>query len=143
MSILYLSFYATFGLYHLLPQATAFVLMVMVTAMAGALALRYDAMAIAALGMLGVYATPILLSSGQDAPWTFFSYLFLIDAGAVALARPRRWRPLDLMAFIAIGCNWLIGFGARQTYKLLLLIVPLAVSMSFFSSPTSTVRTRG
>jgi hypothetical protein len=38
----------------------------------------------------------------------------------------------NLMAFIAIGCNLLIGFGARQTYKLLLLIVPLAVSVSFF-----------
>src|SRR5205085_7934714 len=44
ISILYLSFYATFGFYHLLPQAAAFVLMVAVTAMAGALALRYDSM---------------------------------------------------------------------------------------------------
>jgi uncharacterized membrane protein len=110
VSILYLSFYATFGLYHLLPQATAFVLMVMVTAMAGALALRYDAMAIAALGMLGGYATPILLSTGQDAPWTFFSYLFLIDVGAVALARPRRWRPLDVMAFIATAILYVAWF---------------------------------
>ncbi len=38
----------------------------------------------------------------------------------------------NLMAFIAIGCNLLIGFGARRTNKLLLLIVPLAVSVSFF-----------
>ncbi len=101
VSILYLSFYASFGFYHLLPQAAAFVLMMMVTAMAGALALRYDSMAVAALGMLGGYATPLLLSTGQDAPWTFFSYLFLIDVGAVAIARPRRWRPLNLFAFLA------------------------------------------
>ena len=70
IGILYLSFYATFGFYHLLPQAAAFVLMAMATALAGALALRYNAMAIAALGMLGGYATPVLLSAGQDAPWT-------------------------------------------------------------------------
>jgi uncharacterized membrane protein len=101
VSILYLSFYATFGFYHLLPQAAAFVLMVMVTAMAGALALRYDAAAIAALGMLGGYATPLLLSTHHDAPWTFFSYLFLIDLGGVAVARVRRWRSLTLLAFLA------------------------------------------
>src|ERR1700735_2576027 len=89
VSILYLSFYASFAFYHLLPQSAAFVLMVMVTAMAGALALRYDSMAIAALGMLGGYATPLLLSTGEDAPWTFFSYLFVIDVGAIAIARPK------------------------------------------------------
>ena len=100
-SILYLSFYASFGFYHLLPQAAAFVLMAMLTALSGALALRYDSIAIGALAMLGGYATPLLLSTGQDAPWTFFSYLLLIDVGAVAMARPRRWRPLDLLAFIA------------------------------------------
>ena len=101
VSILYLSFYATFGFYHLLPQAAAFVLMVLVTAMAGVLALRYNSAAIAALGMLGGYATPLLLSTHHDAPWTFFSYLFLIDLGGVAVARVRRWRSLTLLAFLA------------------------------------------
>jgi hypothetical protein len=37
-----------------------------------------------------------------------------------------------LMRAIAIGCNFLIGYGARRRDIILLLIVPLAVSMSFF-----------
>ncbi len=37
-----------------------------------------------------------------------------------------------LMATIAIGANVLIGYGARWTDWRLLLIVPLAVSLSFF-----------
>ncbi len=131
VSILYLSFYATFGLYHLLPQATAFALMAMVTLMAGALALRYDAMAIAALGMLGGYATPILLSTGQDAPWTFFSYLLLIDVGAVALAHPRRWRPLDLMAFIATAILYVSWFG--EWFKPEKQIVATAAPLAFYA----------
>ena len=101
VAILYLSFYASFGFYHLLPQAAAFVLMAMTTAMAGALALRYGAMAIAVLGLAGGYSTPVLLSTGQDAPWSFFGYLFLLDLGAIVMARSRRWRALDAMAFIA------------------------------------------
>src|SRR5438045_2056950 len=50
IAILYLSFYSSFGFYHLIEPAFAFVLMALTTAMAGALALRYDASAIAALG---------------------------------------------------------------------------------------------
>lgn len=42
---------------------------------------------------------------------------------------PEAW---SLMAAIAILCNLMIGYGARRTSGLLLLIVPLAVSISFF-----------
>ena len=37
-----------------------------------------------------------------------------------------------LMRAIAFGCNFLIGYGARRRAAVLLLIVPLAVSISFF-----------
>jgi hypothetical protein len=37
-----------------------------------------------------------------------------------------------LMVAIAIGCNLLIGYGARRTDKLLFLVLPVAVSISFF-----------
>ena len=37
-----------------------------------------------------------------------------------------------LMAVIAIGCNLLIGYGAHRTNGLLFLVLPLAVSVSFF-----------
>lgn len=131
VSVLYLSFYASFGFYHLLPQAAAFALMVIVTAMAGALALRYDAMAIAALGMVGGYATPLLLSTGQDAPWTFFSYLFLIDLGAVAIARVKRWRPIDLMAFVATTLLYFSWFG--EWFKPEKQIVATAAALAFYA----------
>lgn len=111
ISILYLSFYASFGFYHLLPQPAAFVLMVMVTAMSGALALRYNAAAIAALGMLGGYVTPILLSTGHDAPWPFFSYVLLIDVGALVIARQRRWPILELFASVGTVTLYLLWFG--------------------------------
>jgi hypothetical protein len=37
-----------------------------------------------------------------------------------------------LMRAIALGSNFLIGYGARRGDRVLLLIVPLAVSLSFF-----------
>jgi hypothetical protein len=37
-----------------------------------------------------------------------------------------------LLAVIGMGCNFLIGFGAHRTSTILFLILPLAVSVSFF-----------
>ena len=68
-AILYLAFYAAFGFYKLVPPGLAFVLMVSAVALAGGLALRYNAPAIAALSLAGGYATPLLLSTGEDRPW--------------------------------------------------------------------------
>ena len=101
IAILYLSFYSSFGFYHLIEPPLAFALMVLTTAMAGVFALRYDASAIAALGLLGGFATPLLLSTGQDRPWVLFSWMLLLNLGALAAARLRKWRALEALAFAA------------------------------------------
>jgi uncharacterized membrane protein len=101
IAILYLSFYASFGFYHILDSGFAFVLMALTTAMGGVLALRYDAQAIAALGLLGGYATPVLLSTGEDRPWVLFSYVLVLNFGALAAARFRKWKVLEGLAFLA------------------------------------------
>ncbi len=105
LAILYVSFYAAFGLYRLIPQPAAFGLMLLNTAAAGALALRYSAAAIAALGLFGAYLTPVVLNTGQDAPWFFFSYVLLLGVAACALSRRRGWRMLEPLALA--GTAWL------------------------------------
>ena len=112
IAVLYLSFYASFAFYHLVPQAAAFLLLSLTTVVAGALALRYNSPAIAALGMSGGYASPILLSSGEDRPWTFFGYLLLLNIGALSIARTRAWRLLEWLAFCAtwyLYASWYPG----------------------------------
>jgi uncharacterized membrane protein len=101
IAILYLTFYASFAFYGLVPYAPAFVLLVCCTALACALALRYDAAIIATLGLLGGYSTPVLLSRGQDSPWMFFGYILLLDAAAVWLHRLRSWRQLSALSMAA------------------------------------------
>jgi len=73
IGIVYLALYAAFNFYHLIPQAAAFVLMALSTVMAAALALRYNSFAIAALGLAAAFATPLLLSTGEDHPWFLFN----------------------------------------------------------------------
>jgi uncharacterized membrane protein len=88
-AILYLAFWASAAMYHLIPSVAAFALMALVTATCGLLAVRRSSIAIAILGLFGGFATPILLSSGQDRPVELFAYLFVLNAGASFVAKRR------------------------------------------------------
>ena len=102
VAILYLSIYAAFDFYHLVPQPIAFFLMALVTAAALLIALYYDARAIALLGWAGGFLTPLLLVTTELNTLGLFVYLTLLDAGLIAiLVRRRRWRLLELLAVAA------------------------------------------
>jgi hypothetical protein len=104
IGFLYLSCWAAFALYHVVPQSAAFAAMVLVTAGAGALSLRYESQAVALLGLAGGFATPLLLSSATDA-WFVFAYALVLDAGAALATRRRQWRwtePIALIGTIAL-----------------------------------------
>ncbi|MCU1272615.1 MAG: putative rane protein [Bryobacterales bacterium] len=113
IAILYLSFYASFAFYHLLPQAWPFILMAVTTVVSAALALRYAAPAIAALGLIGGYLTPVLLSTGVDRPAVLFGYIMLLDVGAVTLVRVRRWRGFEVLAFVATAFLYWTWFATH------------------------------
>ena len=98
IAFLYLSIWAAFALYHLIGQATAFGLMAVATASAGTLALRYEGLAIAVLGLSVGYATPLLLEVDRH-PWFVLSYALLLNFASAVAARVRRWRWLEGLAF--------------------------------------------
>lgn len=114
LALLYLSFYAGFGFYHLLPQATAFLLMCLTTATAAILALHYDSQAVALLGLAGGYLTPILLATGENQMWILAGYSSMLNLGALAIARMKRWPALEYLAsqatallFLGWASQWL------------------------------------
>ncbi|HYL76737.1 MAG TPA: DUF2339 domain-containing protein [Bryobacteraceae bacterium] len=113
LGVLYLSVYAAFGYYHLIPQPLAFVFMVATTALAAALALRYESVAMAVLGLIGGYLTPIMLSTGEDHPWFLFNYVLLLNIGAMALVRIKKWQLLELESFAATAILYGAWFADR------------------------------
>src|SRR5919107_1042817 len=82
--ILYLSIYASYNFYPLLDQPVAFLLMALVTTAAVLLSVRLNALAIAILGLVGGFLTPVLISSGRDNEVALFTYVALLDAGVLA-----------------------------------------------------------
>lgn len=112
LALLYLSFYAGFSFYHLLPQTTAFLLMCLTTAAAAMLALHYDSQAVALLGLAGGYLTPVLLSTGENHMWVLAAYTSMLNFGALAIARMKRWPAMEYLAWPATAVLFL-GWAAQ------------------------------
>ena len=108
LALLYLSFYATFGFYQLLPQGVAFLLMAATTMTAGGLAFYYGSRVVAMLGLIGGYLTPVVLSTGENRVWTLAGYTLLLNLGALSMARLRRWRSI---AYVALAGNYFLYAG--------------------------------
>lgn len=91
---LYLSLWGAFQIYHLIPAAAAFVAMIVVTASTIVLALSQNAELLASFALIGGFATPVLLSTGQNHEAVLFSYVCLLDAGILEMTAAKPWRRL-------------------------------------------------
>jgi uncharacterized membrane protein len=94
IAILYATLFAVHALWHLLPSMVVFGGMLIVTAVAVALSIRRESLFIALLGMMGGFATPALISTGENRPIGLFSYLLLLNAGLAWVAYRKRWPAL-------------------------------------------------
>ncbi len=109
VATLYLTIYAATRFFGLMPAGTAFASMVAVAALAAGLALRQGASALAIIGALGGYATPLLLATGSGDARLLFGYYLVLDIGLVAVAWRLRSRVLNLIGFFAtfvIATTW-------------------------------------
>jgi uncharacterized membrane protein len=98
IAILYATLFALHGVWHLWPAWAAFAGMLVVTAITVWLSSRRDSVFIALLGLLGGFATPALLSSGENRPIALFSYLLLLNGGLSWIAYRKRWPLLTALS---------------------------------------------
>ena len=59
------------------------------------------------LGLGGGYLTPVLLSTGENHMWTLAGYTSMLNLGALAIARVKRWPALEYLAWPATGMLFL------------------------------------
>jgi uncharacterized membrane protein len=89
--------WAAYALYNFIGAGTAFVILGIVALATLAAALLHGP-ALAGLGLVGAYVTPLIVSTGQANFWALYIYLAVVTAAAFALARARLWRWLALTA---------------------------------------------
>jgi uncharacterized membrane protein len=128
---LYLSLWAAFQLYHLLPATVALAAMVLVTAWNAFMAWSQNSQLLAAYALAGAFATPLLLSTGGNHEIFLFTYILAIDVATVTLVRLKPWPrllfgafPATVAFFIAWYTEWYGAYGTQP---------PLAITTVFIA----------
>ena len=103
-TVAYADVYAAYALYGFIAPGAAFLLLGIVALATLAAALLHGP-ALAGLGLIGAYVTPLLVASDDPDYWALYIYLAVVTAAAFALARLRMWRWLALTA-IALSVAW-------------------------------------
>lgn len=147
--VLYLTLWAAFQLYQLLPAPAALLAMLLVTVWNAWMAWSQDAELLAAYALAGGLATPLLLATGGDHEIFLFTYLFAIDLASVALARLRGWPrllPGAFLATVAYFIGWYTSFfhppALAVTNLFVLLLAGVFITPPLLPSPLATDRPR-
>jgi hypothetical protein len=149
--ILYAAFWAAHVVYQLIPMGLSFALMVLTTAVCCLLAVRDASFLVAVLGLVGGFATPLVLASGADRPIGLFGYVLLLDLGLLFVGRRRRWPSLGVLSLAGTALMqglWIVarmgpdrlvlGLAILGLFSALFAIAGGAAFKTSGSDPTST-----
>ncbi|MGX9727433.1 MAG: DUF2339 domain-containing protein [Candidatus Electronema sp. VV] len=140
IGIMYLTVFAAFKLYHLLPSPLAFAVMLGLVVTSTALALLQDSSPLAQFGAAGGFLAPVLLSTGSGNHVALFSYYALLNSGILAVSWFKAWRSLNLLAFLftlGIGSMWGLNsyqpqhFATAEPFLILFFLMFNAIGVLF------------
>lgn len=140
VGILYLTLFAAFRLYDLVPAGLAFPLLILFSAFAMALAVLQDSRSLAILSIAGGFLAPVLTSTGSGSHIALFSYYTILNLGIFGVAWFKSWRLLNLVGFVftfLIGTAWGVtkyqaaDFATTEPFLILFFLLYSAISLLF------------
>lgn len=140
IAVLYLTVFAAMRLHPLLDPGVALGLLVLVTVFSAILAVKQNALGLAAAAALGGFAAPILTSTGSGNHVALFCYFALLNAGIFAIAWFKAWRLLNLIGFVGtfgIGFAWGIRsykpelLWSTEPFLILFFLMYVAIGLLF------------
>ncbi len=106
--MLYLTTFAAFRQFDLLPASVALILLAAIAALTIWLALVADAQPLAGLALAGAFLAPVL--TGSDAkPIPLFAYFAVVNGVVLVIAASRTWRSINALGFVftfALALFW-------------------------------------
>ncbi len=111
LAVFYFTITLAFQQFELFSQTTAFIIMIVITAFAVALALLYNKQELAIIALIGGFAAPFLVSTGSGNYKVLFTYLIILNSGLLFMAYYKSWRLLNILNFIftvMLFGSWLV-----------------------------------
>ncbi len=123
LAVLYLTIAIAFHDYHIFSQTVAFIMMVIITAFAVVLSLGYNRVELAILSILGGFASPFMVSTGEGNYVVLFTYIFILDVGMLVLAYYKKWNLINIISYVftvLLFGAWLVeGFNSDTVNMIL------------------------
>jgi uncharacterized membrane protein len=149
VGVLYLTVFAAFRLYRLLPGGGAFALLVAIGGLSATLAVVQNSPTLATIGVAGGFLAPILASTGGGSHAALFGFYAVLNASILGIAWFRPWRQLNLLGFaftFCIGLAWGYRFyrpdhfTTTEPFLVLFFLFYVAIAVLFAIRQGATVR---
>ena len=99
VAVLYVTAYAAFAVYDVLPAVPAATAVVIITFGAGALSVVQDSRSLAVLGIIGGFLAPVLTYSQPEDHIIVFGFFAVLNAAIFGVAWFKTWPELNLLGF--------------------------------------------
>jgi uncharacterized membrane protein len=151
IGVLYLTVFAAFRLYQLLPGGLVFVLLTAMAVFSAMLAVLQDSRSVAAMAVSGGFLAPIIASTGSGSHVMLFSFYALINFGILVIAWFKAWRSLNLLGFaftFIIGLLWGYRyyrselFASTEPFLILFFLFYVAIAVLFALRQEASIRSR-
>lgn len=118
ISIFYFTIFIAFHEYQLFSQTVAFIIMALITAFSALVSVSYNRQELAVLSLIGGFAAPFMLSTGEGNYVVLFSYIAILNIGVLAISYFKKWKIATVLAFvftIVLFGGWcLLKIGAPE-----------------------------
>ena len=140
LAVLYLTVFASFRLYELLPESIAAISLVVITIFGVSLGIIQNAQWVSVVSMLGGFFAPVLIATESGSHVALFSYYAILNLGILCTAWFKGWRYLNLTGFLCtlgIGTVW--GglhydpdlFASTQPFLILFFLIYLCIAVLY------------
>ncbi|WP_140484938.1 DUF2339 domain-containing protein [Flavobacterium sp. GSA192] len=112
IAVFYFTIAIAFHSYHLFGQTVAFIIMVLITVFSSLISLSYNRKELAVLSLIGGFAVPFMLSTGEGNYVVLFSYILILNIGILALAYHKKWGIINILSYaftVLLYGGWLFN----------------------------------
>ena len=151
VGLLYLTVFAAFRLYQLLPAGLVFALFTAMAIFSAMLAVLQDSRSLAAMAVTGGFLAPLLASTGGGSHVMLFSFYALLNFGILIIAWFKAWRSLNLLGF---AFTFVIGlvrglrfyraelFASTEPFLVLFFLCYVAIAVLFALRQEASIKSR-
>lgn len=111
ITTLYFAVFAAHSMYELIPASISYPLMIVVTVLAGGIAVWFNSMISAIFGTVGGYGTPIMLSTGVVNFFGLYAYLLVLGLGVLGISIKKHWHLLIYLSLLGNSALVLASLG--------------------------------